>query len=144
MATAICLARSGCQVTVLEAAAELGEIGAGIQMTPNVSRLLLRWGVADIIGENLVEPQCARMRKKNGEVVGYIELTPGTREYLGFPVSERARFLGFPCLFCIGTGSSSLLANTLFLNYQFLMIVGSFLKSYYGIIIDGHEIETLR
>jgi len=87
MAAAICLARSGCQVTVLEAAAELGEIGAGIQMTPNVSRLLLRWGVGDIIGNNLVEPQSARLRKNDGEVVGYVELTPNTREYLGFPVS---------------------------------------------------------
>lgn len=87
LAAAISIARSGCKVTVLEAAAELGEIGAGIQMTPNVSRLLSRWGVAEIIGENLVEPESARMRGRDGKVVDYVELTPKTREYLGFPVS---------------------------------------------------------
>jgi salicylate hydroxylase len=54
LAAAIALRRAGAQVTVLEAAPALGEIGAGIQMTPNVSRLLMKWGVADVIGENLV------------------------------------------------------------------------------------------
>lgn len=44
LAAAIALCRAGAKVTVLEAAAELGEIGAGIQMTPNVSRLLMKWG----------------------------------------------------------------------------------------------------
>lgn len=87
LAAAISIALGGCKVTVLEAAAELGEIGAGIQMTPNVSRLLLRWGVADIIGKNLDEPESARMRSKDGKVVDYVEFTPKTREYLGFPVS---------------------------------------------------------
>jgi len=43
LAASIAIARAGCEVTVLEAAAELGEIGAGIQMTPNVSRLLIKW-----------------------------------------------------------------------------------------------------
>ncbi|EGP83881.1 uncharacterized protein MYCGRDRAFT_111077 [Zymoseptoria tritici IPO323] len=34
LTAAIAIARAGCDVTVLEAAAELGEIGAGIQITP--------------------------------------------------------------------------------------------------------------
>ncbi|MCJ1248243.1 hypothetical protein MMC30_005460 [Trapelia coarctata] len=41
-AAAIAIARAGATVTVLEAAPALGEIGAGIQMTPNVARLLER------------------------------------------------------------------------------------------------------
>lgn len=45
LAAAIALCRAGARVTVLEAASELGEIGAGIQMTPNVSRLLIKWGM---------------------------------------------------------------------------------------------------
>lgn len=40
LAAAIAIARAGADVTVLEATPELGEIGAGIQMTPNVARLL--------------------------------------------------------------------------------------------------------
>jgi len=51
LTAAITIARAGAKVTVLEAAAELSEIGAGIQMTPNVSRFLIKWGVSDIIGE---------------------------------------------------------------------------------------------
>lgn len=55
LAAAIALRRAGASVTVLEAAAELGEIGAGIQMFGNVSRFLIRTGVRDIIGDNLVQ-----------------------------------------------------------------------------------------
>jgi salicylate hydroxylase len=65
LAAAIALRRAGAQVTVLEAASELGEIGAGIQMTPNASRLLIKWGVADIIGENLVEVEELNLRRRN-------------------------------------------------------------------------------
>ncbi|KIX05263.1 uncharacterized protein Z518_06135 [Rhinocladiella mackenziei CBS 650.93] len=54
LAAGIAMARAGAQVTLLEAASELGEIGAGIQMVPNVSRFLIRWGVDKIIGDNLV------------------------------------------------------------------------------------------
>ncbi|KAH8585618.1 hypothetical protein B0O99DRAFT_696293 [Bisporella sp. PMI_857] len=45
LATAISLRKAGARVTVLEAAEQLSEIGAGIQMTPNVSVLLQRWSV---------------------------------------------------------------------------------------------------
>lgn len=86
MAAAIALARAGCQVTVLEAAAELGEIGAGIQMTPNVSRLLIRWGVSDIIGDNLVQCQYINMRRKDGKIIQRTELYPKTVREYGFPV----------------------------------------------------------
>lgn len=55
---------------MLESAAELGEIGAGIQMTPNVARLLQRWGVADVIGPNLVSFDRLNLRTKHGRVVG--------------------------------------------------------------------------
>ncbi|KAM0251712.1 hypothetical protein ACHAQJ_008033 [Trichoderma viride] len=54
LTAAIAVARAGATVTLLEAAHELGEIGAGIQMFPNVSRFLVRWGVDKIIGDNLV------------------------------------------------------------------------------------------
>jgi hypothetical protein len=53
LAAAIAMAKAGAKVTVLEAAPELGEIGAGIQMTPNVARLLVDWGVDQVIGDNL-------------------------------------------------------------------------------------------
>ncbi|KAL7935653.1 hypothetical protein V8C35DRAFT_333545 [Trichoderma chlorosporum] len=54
LAAAIAITRAGARVTLLEAARELGEIGAGIQMYPNISRFLVRWGVSDILGSQLV------------------------------------------------------------------------------------------
>jgi salicylate hydroxylase len=54
LTAAIAIARAGAKVTLLEAAKELGEIGAGIQVFLNVSRLLVRWGVDKLIGDNLI------------------------------------------------------------------------------------------
>lgn len=88
LAASIALARAGCDVTVLEAAAELGEIGAGIQMTPNVSRLLIRWGVSDIIGDDLVQCKNINMRRRDGKIVQRTELYPKTVREFGFPVSR--------------------------------------------------------
>lgn len=85
LAAAIALSRAGAQVTVLEAASSLGEIGAGIQMTPNASRLLIKWGVADIIGENLVEVEELNLRKRDGTKVGYTRIKPNFRRDLGYP-----------------------------------------------------------
>ena len=47
MAAAIGLSRAGFRVTVLERAAEFGEIGAGIQLGPNVFHALKTLGVAE-------------------------------------------------------------------------------------------------
>ena len=73
LGAAIAVAQAGARVTVLEAAAELGEIGAGIQMTPNASRLLVRWGVDRVIGDNLVEFEEFNLRKRDGTKIGYTE-----------------------------------------------------------------------
>jgi len=83
LTAAIGLARYGARVAVLEAATELGEIGAGIQMTPNVAKLLIDWGVADVIGDNLVEFDELNLRTKDGKKVGYAKMN--TRQLLGVP-----------------------------------------------------------
>jgi salicylate hydroxylase len=85
LAAAIAMANAGAKVTVLEAAPELGEIGAGIQMTPNVARLLIKWGVSEVIGDNLVEFEELNMRRRDGTPVGYTRMIPNVRENLGFP-----------------------------------------------------------
>lgn len=85
LTAAIAIARAGAKVTVLEAAAELGEIGAGIQMTPNVSRFLIRWGVSDIIGDDLVQCDSVNMRRSSdGKIVAYTDFKRTVRDY-GFP-----------------------------------------------------------
>lgn len=43
-------------------------------MTPNVSALLQRWKVADVIGENLVQFEELNMRRKDGTLVGHTKI----------------------------------------------------------------------
>lgn len=60
------------------------KIGAGIQMTPNVSVLLQKWGVADVIGDNLVQIEELNMRRKDGTLVGHTDI-PVVEKALGRP-----------------------------------------------------------
>ena len=47
LAAALSLLQSGFDVQVYEQAHELGEVGAGIQVSPNASRILHRLGLGD-------------------------------------------------------------------------------------------------
>jgi salicylate hydroxylase len=84
LAAAIALVRGGVKVTVLEAATELGEIGAGIQIFPNVSRYLIRWDVDEIIGDNLVSVSEVRTWGTDGQVVTRVD-TKRVKKLTGFP-----------------------------------------------------------
>ena len=57
LAAALALAQKGCKVRVLEKAAEFGEIGYGIQMGPNVARMLDRLGVLKALEPSSVFPE---------------------------------------------------------------------------------------
>ncbi|KAJ8131615.1 hypothetical protein O1611_g2012 [Lasiodiplodia mahajangana] len=60
LGAAIAILLAGHDVTVLEAASEIGEIGAGIQVLPNAARILFSWGLKDIL-----EPHATWPRKCN-------------------------------------------------------------------------------
>ena len=47
----LALSQTGHKVTVLETASELAEIGAGIQLAPNASRILHRLGLLEQVME---------------------------------------------------------------------------------------------
>jgi hypothetical protein len=81
LACAIALRRSGARVTVLEAARTLGEIGAGIQMAPNVSKFLIRWGIDKIIGDNLIQCTKINFRDRSGKMIGHSDLGKIVRDY---------------------------------------------------------------
>ncbi|RWA14200.1 hypothetical protein EKO27_g914 [Xylaria grammica] len=80
MAAAVAIRYAGVQVTVPEAAEQLGEIGAGIQVTPNVSVLLQTWGVDKVIGDNLVQFEELNMRRKDGTRVGHTNIATLEKE----------------------------------------------------------------
>ncbi|GBE85602.1 FAD-dependent monooxygenase OpS4 [Sparassis crispa] len=72
LAAAHCLAQAGHRITVLEAAEAIGEVGAGIQVSPNVTRLLVRWGLGPALAEIAVKPEAIVFRRYcTGERVGY-------------------------------------------------------------------------
>ncbi|KAA1471780.1 FAD/NAD(P)-binding domain-containing protein [Dentipellis sp. KUC8613] len=75
LAAAHCLGRIGHRVTILEQAPAIGEIGAGIQISPNVTRLLKRWGVGDRLDKAGIRPRAFVFhRYSNGEQVGWSPL----------------------------------------------------------------------
>lgn len=63
LAAAFCLGQAGHKVTVLESAPVIREIGAGIQLAPNLTRLLLRWGLGPKLKETGVTPQALTFRR---------------------------------------------------------------------------------
>ncbi len=72
LAAAHSLGKAGHKVTLFEAAAAIGEVGAGIQVTPNVSRLLGRWGAGLTLEAVGVRPEAIVLRRYDtGERVGY-------------------------------------------------------------------------
>jgi salicylate hydroxylase len=72
LAAAHCLTQAGHHVTIVESAPVIGEVGAGIQVSPNSSRLLRRWGLSHHLEEVAVRPEAIAFHRYNtGERVGY-------------------------------------------------------------------------
>jgi len=63
LTAALCLARNGWRVTLLERAPLLEEVGAGLQLSPNASRVLKRLGVLDRLEGASLNPQAIRIRR---------------------------------------------------------------------------------
>ncbi|KAJ5390489.1 FAD-dependent monooxygenase OpS4 [Penicillium cataractarum] len=71
IATAISAALSGHSVQVIEQAPELAEVGAGLQITPNASRLLKYWKLRDSLWEAAAEPTKLTVHRYSGEVLAH-------------------------------------------------------------------------
>ena len=63
LAAAASLLRAGFDVQVYEQAKALGEVGAGINIGPNASRILNRFGIAEQLARNGVRPQTFDQRR---------------------------------------------------------------------------------
>jgi salicylate hydroxylase len=82
LAGALALRENGAEVTLVERAPEFGEVGAGLQMAPNASRVLKRWGLLEKALEIGVQPRHLVFR----DAVTGEELT---RQTLGGEFAER-------------------------------------------------------
>jgi salicylate hydroxylase len=75
LTAALSLRHKGLQVTVLEQAPQLGEVGAGIQTAPNASRILIGLGLRAQLAAIHTEPQDqVRRRWKDGSVIAMTPL----------------------------------------------------------------------
>ena len=63
LAAAHTLTQAGHRVTILEQASAISEVGAGMQVTPNMSRLLFRWGLGAHLTHLAVVPEAVCFRR---------------------------------------------------------------------------------
>jgi salicylate hydroxylase len=61
LTAALAIARRGFRVVVLEQAARLDELGAGIQLSPNASRILIELGLGERLRPHAVAPETFRV-----------------------------------------------------------------------------------
>ncbi|KAK8112023.1 FAD binding domain-containing protein, partial [Apiospora kogelbergensis] len=69
LAAAISIAQSGHAVTVFEAAKQLSEIGAGLQLTPNCTRILQQWNLSARLWASGAEPTSLTVHRCTGKVL---------------------------------------------------------------------------
>ena len=83
---ALSLRQRGLEVTVLEAASELGEVGAGIQTAPNASRILMGLGLLPQMKAIHTQPEDqVRRRWEDGSIIASKPLGRAVQQEYGAP-----------------------------------------------------------
>jgi salicylate hydroxylase len=86
LTAALCLAAAGTRVHVLEQTAEFGEIGAGIQISPNASRVLHHLGLEAALARIAFLPEGVEMRDwRSGALLASNSLGETARRAYGAP-----------------------------------------------------------
>jgi len=86
LTAALCLAEQGWDVRVLEQASAFGPVGAGIQISPNATRVLYSLGLEEALKRHAFLPDGIEIRSyRRGHILGQAELGESTRAQFGFP-----------------------------------------------------------
>jgi salicylate hydroxylase len=86
LAAAVACAQRGLPVQLLERAAQLSEVGAGIQIGPNVSRILQAWGLGAALAQVAAFPEQLQARDaQTGQVLGTLTLGARAQATYGAP-----------------------------------------------------------
>src|SRR3954466_2571093 len=86
LTAALGIARQGFRVVVLEAAERLEEIGAGIQLSPNASRVLIALGLRERLAPHVVVPGALNvMNAASGRVLARAPLGAAAEQRYGAP-----------------------------------------------------------
>ena len=116
LAAAVACAQHGVQVKLLERAPQLSEVGAGIQIGPNVTRLLQAWGLSDGLAQVAAFPKQLQARDaQTGEVLGTLTLGTRAQSRYGAPYAtlHRADLQGLLHRAALSAGVDLLLGQTL-------------------------------
>jgi len=82
LASGLALARARAEVRILERAPELTEVGAGVQLGPNVTRILNAWGLSPAIEKVAAYPVSLKARSAtSGEVLASLPLSDMATRY---------------------------------------------------------------
>jgi len=93
LTAALALAAKGFSVVVLERAEKLEEVGAGLQLSPNATRILHQLGVLDDLQKDAVRPDAIVLKDATSlAVLAKVPLRPAAEERWGAPylVAHRA------------------------------------------------------
>ncbi len=86
LTAALALARAGLSVTVVEQAQALGEVGAGLQVSPNATRVLFNLGLETELSALAFRPEAVEARGwRRGQEISRAPLGESARERYGFP-----------------------------------------------------------
>jgi salicylate hydroxylase len=92
LAAALACAQAGCRVQVLEQAEAFGEVGAGVQLGPNVVRLLNGWGLGESLARVAAFPAELQVRSApSGAVLGVLPLGQRALQRYGAAYATVAR-----------------------------------------------------
>jgi 2-polyprenyl-6-methoxyphenol hydroxylase-like FAD-dependent oxidoreductase len=85
LTAALTLTRAGYRAVVLEQAARLEEAGAGIQLSPNATRVLAELGLADRLRPLVVAPEAIRIMAGSGREIVRVPLGQQAEQRYGAP-----------------------------------------------------------
>ncbi len=86
LTTALALAQRGFRVIVLERAAKLEEAGAGLQLSPNASRILIDLGLEPLLAPHVIVPDSISiMTARTGKEIGRVPLGEAAALRYGAP-----------------------------------------------------------
>jgi salicylate hydroxylase len=85
LTTALALAASGFRVSLFDKAARLEETGAGIQLSPNATRVLNGLGLRERLMASVVAPDAVVIKTAHGAELARLPLGPGAEQRYGAP-----------------------------------------------------------
>src|SRR6202162_1588135 len=125
LAAALAASRAGHRAHVIEKAEEFTEIGAGLQLAPNATRMLDRLGILDEIRKRAIFPKRAvLMDATSGQEITSLNFGKKFLEHFGYPyvVMHRGDLLAVELAACRGSPLVTLENNKEALRIEDLVV----------------------